>query len=65
MGLPCEQLTITDKFNERFDIEVLIYAKTEKKEMGYGEAGWWMERFEVADIDHNRLLNFTELKEYK
>ncbi|KAG4915161.1 hypothetical protein JHK87_052718 [Glycine soja] len=35
----------------------------EKKEMGYGEAGWWMERFEVADIDHNRLLNFTELKE--
>ncbi|KAG4927003.1 hypothetical protein JHK85_053489 [Glycine max] len=36
----------------------------EKKEMGYGEAGWWMERFEVADIDHNRLLNFTELKEF-
>ncbi|KAG4395911.1 hypothetical protein GLYMA_19G067200v4 [Glycine max] len=36
----------------------------EKKEMGYGEAGWWMERFEVADIDHNRLLNFTELKDF-
>ncbi|KAG4954448.1 hypothetical protein JHK82_040033 [Glycine max] len=34
-----------------------------KKEMGHGEAGWWMERFEVADINHNGLLNFTELKE--
>ncbi|TKY55978.1 Reticulocalbin-2 protein [Spatholobus suberectus] len=36
----------------------------EKKEMGHGEAGWWMERFEVADIDHNGLLNFTELRDF-
>ncbi|KAL2318133.1 hypothetical protein Fmac_032009 [Flemingia macrophylla] len=35
----------------------------EKKEMGHGEAGWWMERFEVADTDKNGLLNFTELRE--
>jgi len=33
--------------------------------MLHGEAGWWNERFNVADIDHNGLLNFTELREYK
>ncbi|RDY11456.1 hypothetical protein CR513_03860, partial [Mucuna pruriens] len=36
----------------------------EKKEMGHGEAGWWMERFEVADVDHNGLLNFTEHRDF-
>ncbi|XP_020210617.1 calumenin-A [Cajanus cajan] len=36
----------------------------EKKEMGHGEAGWWMERFEVADIDQNGFLNFTELRDF-
>lgn len=36
----------------------------EKKEMGHGEAGWWMERFEVSDIDQNGFLNFTELRDF-
>jgi hypothetical protein len=31
--------------------------------MTHGEAGWWMERFNIADYDHNGLLNFTELRE--
>ncbi|KAK7385003.1 hypothetical protein VNO78_30710 [Psophocarpus tetragonolobus] len=35
-----------------------------KKEMGHGEAGWWMERFEFADTDHNGVLNFTELRDF-
>jgi len=37
----------------------------EENKMWHGEAGWWKERFQVADIDHNGLLNFTELREYK
>lgn len=40
-----------------------VCAETEEREMGHGEAGWWMEKFEIADIDHNGLLNFTELRE--
>ena len=36
----------------------------EKREMGHGEAGWWMERFEIADSDHNGFLNFTELRDF-
>ncbi|XP_028806674.1 reticulocalbin-2-like [Neltuma alba] len=36
----------------------------EKKGMVHGEAGWWQERFETADLDHNGLLNFTELKDF-
>ncbi|KAJ7959370.1 Calcium-binding EF-hand protein [Quillaja saponaria] len=35
----------------------------EKHEMGHGEAGWWMERFLSADIDHNEYLNFTEFND--
>lgn len=65
MGSPFLQQTTIGKSNDKFNIEFLIYVKTGKKEMGHGEAGWWMERFEVADINHNGLLNFTELKEYK
>ncbi|XP_057731695.1 uncharacterized protein LOC130946840 isoform X1 [Arachis stenosperma] len=36
----------------------------EKREMGHGEAGWWMEKFNTADIDHNAVLNFTELRDF-
>ncbi|CAJ1972253.1 unnamed protein product [Sphenostylis stenocarpa] len=36
----------------------------EKNEMGHGESGWWKEKFEIADIDHNGLLNFTELRDF-
>ncbi|XP_057442878.1 uncharacterized protein LOC130734458 [Lotus japonicus] len=36
----------------------------ERKEMGHGEAGWWMQKFEIADIDFNGLLNFTELRDF-
>ncbi|MED6108532.1 hypothetical protein PIB30_024868 [Stylosanthes scabra] len=36
----------------------------ENRDMGHGEAGWWMEKFNIADIDHNGLLNFTELREH-
>ncbi|KAK4277586.1 hypothetical protein QN277_015563 [Acacia crassicarpa] len=36
----------------------------EKKGMGHGEAGWWQERFDTADMDHNGLLNFTELRDF-
>jgi hypothetical protein len=31
--------------------------------MGHGEAGWWKEQFENADIDQNGSLNFDEFKE--
>lgn len=50
---------------DKFDVEFFLYAKTEENKMLHGEAGWWKERFEVADVDHNGLLNFTELREYK
>ncbi|XP_054796256.1 uncharacterized protein LOC129301686 [Prosopis cineraria] len=36
----------------------------EKKGMGHGEAGWWQERLDMADLDHNGLLNFSELKDF-
>ncbi|KAL9331081.1 hypothetical protein ACSQ67_000691 [Phaseolus vulgaris] len=36
----------------------------EENNMLHGEAGWWNERFNVADIDHNGLLNFTELRDF-
>ncbi|MED6148899.1 hypothetical protein PIB30_057389 [Stylosanthes scabra] len=36
----------------------------ENRDMRHGEAGWWMEKFTIADIDHNSLLNFTELREH-
>ncbi|WJX10026.1 hypothetical protein P8452_00796 [Trifolium repens] len=36
----------------------------EKNDMTHGEAGWWMERFNIADYDHNGLLNFTELRDF-
>ncbi|CAI8605717.1 unnamed protein product [Vicia faba] len=36
----------------------------EKNEMTHGEAGWWRERFDIADSDHNGLLNFTELRDF-
>ncbi|KAK7377471.1 hypothetical protein VNO80_02896 [Phaseolus coccineus] len=36
----------------------------EENKMLHGEAGWWNKRFEVADIDHNGLLNFTELRDF-
>ncbi|GAU21126.1 hypothetical protein TSUD_10430 [Trifolium subterraneum] len=28
------------------------------------ETRWWMERFNIADCDHNGLLNFTELRDF-
>ncbi|CAK8570179.1 unnamed protein product [Lathyrus sativus] len=37
---------------------------TEKNEMAHNEAGWWREKFEIADSDHNGLLNFTELRDF-
>lgn len=37
--------------------------ETERGEMGIGEAGWWHQRFTIADIDGNGRLNFTELRE--
>ncbi|XP_058724695.1 uncharacterized protein LOC131596137 [Vicia villosa] len=36
----------------------------EKNEMTHGEAGWWREKFDIADCDHNGLLNFTELRDF-
>ncbi|KOM48361.1 hypothetical protein LR48_Vigan07g206500 [Vigna angularis] len=38
--------------------------RIEENKMLHGEAGWWKERFEVADVDHNGLLNFTELRDF-
>ncbi|KAL5538996.1 hypothetical protein UlMin_045489 [Ulmus minor] len=34
----------------------------EKNGMEHGEAGWWKEQFVNADIDHDGLLKFDELK---
>lgn len=36
---------------------------TERGETGTGKAGWWHERFVIADTDKNGRLNFTELRE--
>lgn len=35
----------------------------ERNEMGYGEAGWWMQQFKNADVDRNGTLDFDEFNE--
>lgn len=42
---------------------MIFFLIIEKNEMTHGEAGWWREKFDIADCDHNGLLNFTELRE--
>ena len=37
--------------------------ETEKNGMGHGEAGWWKEQFDNADIDQSGSLSFDEFKE--
>ncbi|KAI4337989.1 hypothetical protein L6164_016347 [Bauhinia variegata] len=36
----------------------------ERKSMGHGEAGWWLERFNKADGDGNGLLHFSEFRDF-
>ncbi|XP_045808719.1 calumenin-A [Trifolium pratense] len=41
-----------------------ISKNEEKNNMTQGEAEWWMERFNIADYDHDGILNFTELRDF-
>uniref|UniRef100_A0A7N2MH93 EF-hand domain-containing protein n=1 Tax=Quercus lobata TaxID=97700 RepID=A0A7N2MH93_QUELO len=41
-----------------------IECETEKNGMGHGEAGWWKEQFDNADIDRSGSLSFDEFKDF-
>ncbi|GLU21282.1 hypothetical protein SLE2022_374280 [Rubroshorea leprosula] len=36
----------------------------DKREMGHGEAGWWMKQFNNADVDWDGSLNFNEFNDF-
>ncbi|KAF5204145.1 Calumenin-b [Thalictrum thalictroides] len=36
----------------------------DKNDMTHGQAGWWMEKFNSADIDSNGILNFKEFMDF-
>ncbi|XWS50322.1 hypothetical protein CRYUN_Cryun12cG0078500 [Craigia yunnanensis] len=38
-------------------------ADIDENEKGHGEAGWWMEQFNNADVDTSRNLDFNEFKD--
>lgn len=44
--------------------EALKCMTTAKNVMGHGEAGWWKQQFDNADVDRNGTLSFDEFKEY-
>ncbi|KDP37385.1 hypothetical protein JCGZ_08570 [Jatropha curcas] len=53
-----EEISFTEYFPQFSREEI------ERKDMGHGEAGWWMEQFRNADVDGDGTLNLDELNNF-